>query len=174
MYYTGCNTKYWIIFSRVFYMNKYQKFKKMDNKSYSDVTRFLKETTHLTAREWVTARLCADFKNLSNQSEMTWVGEHLPEIVPFMDEAYSRQEVSNARASFKKKVQRSGSTFFYAYYAGLITQEEMLAIIHKIVVDIKKLMDTEGSEVPEEHATDVQLLIADVLRRINESLDEDY
>lgn len=155
-------------------MNKYQKFKKMDNKSYSDVTRFLKETTHLTAREWVTARLCADFKNLSNQSEMTWIGENLPDLVPFMDEGYSRQEVSNARASFKKKVQRSGSTFFYAYYAGLITQEEMITIIHKVVVDIKKLMDTEGSEVPEEHATDVQMLIADVLRRINESLDEDY
>jgi hypothetical protein len=155
-------------------VNKYQKFKKMDNKSYSDVTRFLKETTHLTAREWVTARLCADFKNLSNQSEMTWIGENLPSLVPFMDEGYSRQEVSNARSSFKKKVQRSGSTFFYAYYAGLIAQDEMITIIHKIVVDIKKLMDTEGSEVPEEHATDVQRLIADVLRRINESLDEDY
>jgi arsenate reductase-like glutaredoxin family protein len=155
-------------------VNKYQKFKKMDNKSYSDVTRFLKETTHLTAREWVTARLCADFKNLSNQSEMTWIGENLPALVPFMDEGYSRQEVSNARSSFKKKIQRSGSTFFYAYYAGLITQDEMITIIHKIVVDIKKLMNTEGSEVPEEHATDVQILIADVLRKINESLDEDY
>lgn len=155
-------------------MNKYRKFKKMDNKSYSDVTRFLKQTTHLTAREWVTARLCADFKNLSNQSEMTWIGEKLPELVPFMDETYTRQEVSNARASFKKKVQRSGTTFFYAYYAGLITQEEMLNLIHKMVKDIKQLMDTEGSEIPEEHATEVQLLIADVLRRINESLDEDY
>ncbi len=155
-------------------MNKYRKFKKMDNKSYSEVTRFLKQTTHLTAREWVTARLCADFKNLSNQSEMTWIGEKLPELVPFMDETYTRQEVSNARASFKKKVQRSGTTFFYAYYAGLITQEEMLDLIHKMVKDIKQLMDTEGSEIPEEHATEVQLLIADVLRRINESLDEDY
>ncbi|KXS44680.1 hypothetical protein HWN40_11235 [Methanolobus zinderi] len=155
-------------------MNKYRKFKKMDNKSYSDVTRFLKQTTHLTGREWVTARLCADFKNLSNQSEMTWIGEKLPELVPFMDETYTRQEVSNARASFKKKVQRSGTTFFYAYYAGLITQEEMLNLIHKMVKDIKQLMDTEGSEIPEEHATEVQLLIADVLRRINESLDEDY
>ncbi|WP_406656450.1 DUF5806 family protein [Methanolobus sp. ZRKC2] len=155
-------------------MNKYRKFKKMDNKSYSEVTRFLKETTHLTAREWVTARLCADFKNLSNQSEMTWIGEKLPELVPFMDETYSRQEVSNARASFKKKVQRSGTTFFYAYYAGLITQEEMISVIHSIVTDIKKLMDTEGSEIPEEHATEVQLLIADVLRKINESLDDDF
>ncbi len=155
-------------------MNKYRKFKKMNNKSYSDVTRFLKETTHLTAREWVISRMCADFKNLSNQSEMTWIGENLPELVPFMDEPYSRQEVSNARASFKKKVQRSGTTFFYAYYAGLLTQEEMLSMIHQMLTDIKKLMDTEGSEVPEDHATEVQLLVAKVLRDINESLDDEY
>ncbi|WP_407354769.1 DUF5806 family protein [Methanolobus sp. WCC5] len=154
--------------------NKYRKFKKMDNKSYSDVTRFLKGTTHLTAREWVIARMCADFKNLSNHSEMTWIGENLPDMVPFMDEAYSRQEVSNARASFKKKVQRSGTTFFYSYYAGLITQEEMISMIHQMVKDIRKLMDTEGSEVPQEHATEVQLLVAEVLRNINESLDEEY
>lgn len=155
-------------------MNKYRKFKKMNNKSYSGVTRFLKETTHLTAREWVISRMCADFKNLSNQSEMTWIGENLPKLVPFMDEPYSRQEVSNARASFKKKVQRSGTTFFYAYYAGLLTQEEMLSMIHQMLTDIKKLMDTEGSEVPEDHATEVQLLVAKVLRDINESLDDEY
>ncbi len=151
-------------------MNRYQKFKKMDNKSYSDVTRFLKQTTHLTAREWMIARLCADFKNLSNQSEMTWIGENLPDLVPFMDEPYSRQEVSNAHATFKKKVQRSGTTFFYAYYAGLISKDEIIPIIHTIVSDIQKLMETEGGEVSDEHATEVQQVIADVLRRMNLSM----
>jgi hypothetical protein len=142
----------------------------MDNKSYSDVTRFLKQTTHLTAREWMIARLCADFKNLSNQSEMTWIGENLPDLVPFMDEPYSRQEVSNAHATFKKKVQRSGTTFFYAYYAGLISKDEIIPIIHTIVSDIQKLMETEGGEVSDEHATEVQQVIADVLRRMNLSM----
>ena len=151
-------------------MNRYQKFKKMDNKSYSDVTRYLKKTTHLTAREWMIARLCADFKNLSNQSEMTWIGENLPDLVPFMDEPYSRQEVSNAHATFKKKVQRSGTTFFYAYYAGLISKDEMLPIIHKIVSDIQNLIETEGGEVSDEHTTEVQQVIADVLRRMNLSM----
>ena len=151
-------------------MNRYQKFKKMDNKSYSDVTRFLKQTTHLTAREWMIARLCADFKNLSNQSEMTWIGENLPDLVPFMDEPYSRQEVSNAHATFKKKVQRSGTTFFYAYYAELISKDEIIPIIHTIVSDIQKLMETEGGEVSDEHATEVQQVIADVLRRMNLSM----
>lgn len=142
----------------------------MDNKSYSDVTRYLKETTHLTAREWMIGRLCADFKNLSNQSEMTWIGENLPDLVPFMDEPYSRQEVSNAHATFKKKVQRSGTTFFYAYYAGLISKDEMLSIIHKIVSNIQDLIETEGGEVSDEHATEVQQVIADVLRRMNLSM----
>lgn len=75
----------------------------MDGKKYLDVTRFLKRTTHLTAREWVIAHLCADFKDASNRSEMTWIGSNLKQLVPFMDEDYTRQEVSNARASFKKK-----------------------------------------------------------------------
>ena len=142
----------------------------MDNKSYSDVTRFLKQTTHLTAREWMIARLCADFKNISNQSEMTWIGENLPQLVPFMDEPYSRQEVSNAHATFKKKVQRSGTTFFHAYYAGLISKDEMIPIIHTIVSNIQKLMETEGGEISDEHATEVQQVIADVLRRMNLSM----
>ena len=142
----------------------------MDNKSYSDVTRHLKETTHLTAREWMIARLCADFKNLSNQSEMTWIGENLPDLVPFMDEPYSRQEVSNAHVTFKKKVRRSGTTFFYAYYAGLISKDEMLSIIHKMVSDIQGLIETEGGDVSDEHATEVQQVIADVLRRMNLSM----
>lgn len=154
-------------------MNKYEKFTKLENKSYSDVTRFLKQTTHLTAREWIIARLCADFKNLSNHSEMTWIGQNLPDLVPFVDEPYTRQEVSNAHSAFKHKVQRSGTTFFYAYYAGLISKEEMIQIIHKIVTDLKKLIETENGEVSDEHMTDVQMLVADALHRINESLDLD-
>lgn len=82
---------------------KYQKFRKMDSKKYLEVTRFLKRTTHLTAREWVIAHLCADFKDASNRSEMTWIGSNLKELVPFMEEEYTRQEVSNARAVFKKR-----------------------------------------------------------------------
>lgn len=151
-------------------MNRYKKFKKMDDKSYSEVTRYLKKTTHLTAREWMIARLCADFKNLSNQSEMTWIGENLPDLVPFMDEPYSRQDVSNAHATFKKKVQRSGTTFFYAYYAGLISKEDMLTTIHKIVSDIQDLIETESGNVSDEHSTEVQRVIADVLRRMNISM----
>ncbi|MEA1984956.1 MAG: DUF5806 family protein [Euryarchaeota archaeon] len=154
-------------------MNKYEKFKKMENRSYSDVTRYLKKNTHLTAREWMIARLCADFKTISDHSEMTWIGQNLPELVPFVKEPYTRQEVSNALATFKKKVRRSGNTFFYAYYAGLIDKDEMIQIIHKMVLDIKEMMETEGGDVSPEHATEVQTMVADVLRRINESMEID-
>ncbi len=154
-------------------MNKYEKFKKMESRSYSDVTRYLKKNTHLTAREWMIARLCADFKTISDHSEMTWIGQNLPELVPFVEEPYTRQEVSNALATFKKKVRRSGNTFFYAYYAGLINKDEMIQIIHKMVLDIKELMETEGGDVSPEHATEVQMMVADVLRRINESMEID-
>jgi hypothetical protein len=102
---------------------------------------------------------------------MTWIGENLPELVPFVDEPYTRQEVSNAHAAFKHKIERSGTTFFYAYYAGLIGQEEMIQIIHKIVSDLQLLIETESGEISDDHMTDVQMLVADTLHRINESLD---
>ncbi len=152
--------------------NRYQKFRKMDGKDYGDVTRFLKQTTHLTAREWMIAHLCSDFRDISNHSQMTWIGENLPDLVPFVTEPYSRHEVSNSLSAFKKKVRRSGTTFFYAYYAGLISKEEMISLIHTIVSDLEKLMETEGNEVPVSHDIEVQRLITDVFRRINEQMIE--
>lgn len=154
-------------------MNQYEKFRKMERKSYSDVTRYLKSSTHLTAREWVVARLCADFRTDSGRAEMTWIGEHLPELAPFAERPYTRQEVSNAHSAFQKKVRRSGATFFYAYYAGLLDAEQMISIIHQVISDIKQLMEVEGAEAPEEYSEEVQMLIAEVLKRINESMDDE-
>ncbi len=150
---------------------KYEKFKKMDKKDHSQVTRLLKQTTHLTAREWVIARLCADFKNAQGRSEMTWIGQNLPELVPFCNEPYSRQEVSNARASFKKKLERSGTTLFYSYYSGLITKNEMLDIIHTITTNIGVMLDMEDEHTGDKHSEDVQGMMVEVLRRINEELE---
>ncbi|KAF5412048.1 MAG: hypothetical protein C5S43_02440 [Candidatus Methanocomedens sp.] len=150
---------------------KYEKFKKMEKKDHSQVTRFLKQTTHLTAREWVIARLCADFKNAGGRSEMTWIGKNLPELVPFCNEPYSRQEVSNARASFKNKLVRSGTTLFYSYYSGLITKDEMLEILDKITTNISTLLDVEDEGTSESHTEDVQSMMVEVLRRINAELE---
>lgn len=150
---------------------KYEKFKKMDKKDHSQVTRLLKQTTHLTAREWVIARLCADFKNAGGRSEMTWIGKNLPELVPFCNEPYTRQEVSNARASFINKLERSGTTLFYSYYSGLISKKEMLDILEKITANISILLDMEERDTHESHVEEVQGIMLEVLRRINEELD---
>ena len=152
-------------------MFKFEKFKKINKKDHSEVTKLLKKTTHLTAREWVISRLCADFKNVNGQCEMTWIGEHLPELVPFFDEPYSRQEVSNARASFKKKLERSGTTLFYSYYTGLITKQEMIDIIHSITQNIDSLMNMEDEPTISNHSEEVQHLMVEVLRQINKALE---
>ena len=149
---------------------RYQKFQKMNGKSYGDVTRYLKKTTHLTAREWMIAHLCSDFKDTLNRSQMTWIGENLPQLVPFAEEPYSRHEVSNSYSTFKKKVRRSGTTFFYAYYAGLISKDEMLDMIHSIISDLATLTRAENNEVSEAHDIEVQRIIAEVFRNINEEM----
>jgi hypothetical protein len=151
--------------------NKYARFQKFDKHSYEQVNDTLKRRTHLTAREWAIARLCADFKAEDGKVPMTWIGEHLPELVPFMDEPYGRQDVSSAEAAFKRKVARSGTTFFYAYYSGLISLEEMLGIIQEVIKNIEALKRIEGTE-PGDVNVEVQQMMAETLRRITEKLNE--
>ena len=150
---------------------KYWRFQKFDRMKYTEVNDALKKMTHLTAREWAIARLCADFKDRS-RSQMTWIGENLPELVPFMDGKYQRQDVSSAQAAFKRKVVRSGTTFFYAYYSGLITLEEMLEAVQVIVRNIEMLKRIEGSEPGDTTSADVQVLMAETLKRITDKLNE--
>lgn len=152
--------------------NKYARFQKFNKRSYEEVNDTLKARTHLTAREWVIARLCADFKAGDGRSQMTWIGEHLPELVPFMDEPYERQDVASAEAAFKRKLVRSGTTFFYAYYSGLITLEEMLAIIEEVIKNIESLQHIEGMEAEGDVNMEIQQMMAETLRRITEKLKE--
>jgi hypothetical protein len=150
--------------------NKYARFQKFNKHSYEQVNGILKQRTHLTAREWAIARLCADFK-AEGKTPMTWIGEHLPELVPFMDEPYGRQDVSSAEAAFKRKVARSGTTFFYAYYSGLISLEEMLDMIQDVIKNIEALKKIEGSE-PADVNVEIQQMMAETLRRITEKLND--
>lgn len=150
---------------------KYRKFKKLDKQQYVEVTRFLKECTHLTAREWAIARLCADFRTTTNRAEMTWIGENLPDLVPFMNKSYSRQAVAAAHSTFKDKVLRSGTTFFYAYYAGLVSMEDMVDMVHQIADNIEHLLEVGEGKVSEDGVNiDVQRRVAEVLRQISHNL----
>jgi Family of unknown function (DUF5806) len=152
--------------------NKYARFQKFNKSTYEQVNDTLKQRTHLTAREWVIARLCADFKAEDGKVPMTWIGEHLPELVPFMDAQYERQDVSSAEAAFKRKVARSGTTFFYAYYAGLISLDEMLEIIQVVIKNIEALKKIEGNEDSGDVNLEVQQMMAETLRRITEKLNQ--
>ncbi len=62
-------------------INKYKKFKKVDGATYRKVNQFLRKRTYITAREWAIARLCTDFRTKGG-AEMTFIGQHLPELVP--------------------------------------------------------------------------------------------
>lgn len=159
-----------LVMSAVEGPNRYARFQKFNKSSYEQVNDLLKKRTHLTAREWAIARLCADFK-VGGKTPMTWIGEHLPELVPFMDEPYGRQDVSSAEAAFKRKVARSGTTFFYAYYSGLISLEEMLDIIQEVIKNIEALKKVEGGE-PGDVNLEIQHMMAETLRRITEKLNE--
>ena len=151
---------------------KYCKFKKFDKEQYKEVTRFLKKHTHLTAREWAIARLCADFQH-AGRSETTLIGAHLPELVPFMKEPYSRQAVSMARSAFKKKVMKSGTTFFYAYYSKLISMEDIIDMIHQIAENIEYLINVGEGRAPEGDANfEVQQEVINVLREINDAFEK--
>lgn len=152
--------------------NKYARFQKFNKQSYEQVNDTLKQRTHLTAREWAIARLCADFKADDGKVPMTWIGEHLPELVPFMDAPYERQDVSSAEAAFKRKVARSGTTFFYAYYAGLISLDEMLDIIQEVIKNIEALKKVEGGDESGDVNVEVQQMMAETLRRITEKLNQ--
>jgi hypothetical protein len=152
--------------------NKYARFQKFNKQTYEQVNDTLKQRTHLTAREWVIARLCADFKAEDGKVPMTWIGEHLPELVPFMDAPYERQDVGSAEAAFKRKVARSGTTFFYAYYAGLISLDEMLEIIQGVIKNIEALQRVEGNDDTGNVNVEVQQMMAETLRRITEKLNQ--
>ena len=165
------------IFSKVQWMpeqegeadaQKYQKFKKVDGATYQKVNAFLRKRTYVTAREWAIARLCADFKTTSG-SEMTFIGEHLPELVPFMTDTYSPQAVNQARSSFKRKVKKAGATFFYGAMCGFFTAEELDDILFEASEVAKFLLEVEGTNLDIDEEISIEDRITDVMRNVAES-----
>ncbi len=148
--------------------NKYQKFKKVDGATYQRVNQFLRKHTHITAREWAIARLCADFKTTSG-SEMTFIGENLPELCPFMVDSYTPQAVNQARSSFKKKVKKAGATFFYGAMCGFFTAEELDEILFEASEVARFLLEVEGTSLNLDEEIDVEDRITEVMRGVAEA-----
>jgi hypothetical protein len=147
---------------------KYQKFKKVDGATYEKVNTFLRKRTYVTAREWAIARLCADFKTTGG-SEMTFIGEHLPELVPFMTDTYTPQAVNQARSAFKRKVKKAGATFFYGAMCGFFTAEELDDILFEASEVAKFLLEVEGTSLEIDEEISIEDRITDVMRTVAES-----
>ncbi|KUG19942.1 MAG: hypothetical protein KO206_05485 [Methanomicrobiaceae archaeon] len=149
-------------------ITKYQKFKKVDGAAYHRVNRFLRKHTYVTAREWAIARLCADFRTRSG-SEMTFIGENLPELCPFMRDTYSPQAVNQARSSFKRKVKKAGATFFYGAMCGFFTADELDDILFESSEVARFLLEVEGTTLHIDEELDVEDRITEVMRGVAEA-----
>jgi uncharacterized protein YqgV (UPF0045/DUF77 family) len=149
-------------------INKYKKFKKVDGATYKKVNMFLRKRTYITAREWALARLCTDFRT-TNGAEMTFIGEHLPELVPFMQDKYTPQAVNQARNSFKKKVRKSGATFFYGAMCGFFTTDELDDLLFEASEVARFLLEVEGTTLDIDEEIDVEDRITKVMRSVGEA-----
>ncbi len=149
-------------------LGKYAKFKKVDGATYHRVNEFLRKRTYITAREWALARLCTDFRTRGG-AEMTFIGQHLPELVPFMQEPYSPQAVNQARNSFKKKVNKAGATFFYGAMCGFFTPDELDDMLFESGEVARFLLEVEGTSLDIDEEIDIEDRITRVMRGVGEA-----
>jgi len=149
-------------------INKYKKFKKVDGAAYRKVNAFLRKRTYITAREWALARLCTDFRT-SGGAEMTFIGQHLPELVPFMEDTYTPQAVNQARNAFKKKVRKSSATFFYGAMCGFFTTDELDDLLFEASEVARFLLEVEGTTLDIDEEIDIEDRITKVMRGVGEA-----
>jgi hypothetical protein len=149
-------------------INKYRKFKKVDGATYLRVNQFLRKRTYITAREWALARLCTDFRT-SGGAEMTYIGQHLPELVPFMEDTYTPQAVNQARNAFKKKVRKSSATFFYGAMCGFFTTDELDDLLFEASEVARFLLEVEGTTLDIDEEIDIEDRITRVMRGVGEA-----
>jgi len=149
-------------------LNKYKKFKKVDGATYRKVNQFLRKRTYITAREWALARLCTDFRT-SGGAEMTFIGKHLPELVPFMEGTYTPQAVNQARNAFKKKVRKSSATFFYGAMCGFFTTDELDDLLFEASEVARFLLEVEGTTLDIDEEIDIEDRITNVMRGVGEA-----
>ena len=146
-------------------VRNYDRFKKVDRASYERVNDFLRERTYITAREWAIARLCSDFRTATGV-EMTKIGNHLPELVPFMTDTYSPQAVNQARSAFEEKVRMAGATFLYGAMSGFFTADELDDLMYEVTEVAKFLLEVEGVELTVEEELEAEERISSVMREV--------
>lgn len=146
-------------------VRNYDRFQKVDQARYERVNEFLRDRTYITAREWAIARLCADFRT-GTGVEMTKIGNHLPELVPFMTDTYSPQAVNQARSAFEEKVRMGGATFLYGAMCGFFTADELDDLMYEVTEIAKFLLEVEGVELSVDEELQAEDRISDVMREV--------
>ncbi len=126
--------------------SEHYRFRRLESAEYDRVSEFLRDRVAFTAREWAIARLCADFRT-GTGIEMTIIGENLPDLVPFMDDQYTRQAVYQSRKSFEEKVRKSGATFLYGAYSDFFTADELDDIAYEATEVARFLIEVEGASL---------------------------
>jgi hypothetical protein len=149
----------------------YDRFSKMDRSTYDRVNEFLRDRTYITAREWAIARLCADFRTATGV-EMTKIGKHLPELVPFMTDTYSPQAVNQARSAFEGKVRKSGATFLYGAMSGFFTADELDDLMYEVTEVAKFLLEVEGVDLTVDEELAAEERISSVMREVRQASEE--
>jgi len=149
-------------------INKYKKFKKVDGDTYRKINEFLRRRTYVTAREWAISRLCADFRTPYG-SEMTFIGENLPRLCPFMMEPYSPQAVNQARVSFKKKVRKSAATFLYGAMCGFFTSEELDDVLYEANEVARFILEIEGTTLDIDDEIEIEDKISAIMKKVGDS-----
>ena len=152
-------------------VQKYARFQKVDGATYERVNEFLRDRTYITAREWAISRLCSDFRTETGV-EMTKIGNHLPELVPFMTDTYTPQAVNQARHAFETKVRKAGSTFLYGAMSDFFTAEELDDVMYECTEVAKFLLEVEGVELSVDEELDAEERISSVMREVRDASDE--
>ena len=146
-------------------VRQYDRFKKIDGARYERVNEFLRDRTYITAREWAIARLCADFRTETG-SEMTKIGENLPELVPFMTDTYTPQAVNQARSAFEDKVRKAGATFLYGAMCDFFTADQLDEVMYEATEVAKFLLEVEGVDLAVEEELEAEDRISSVMREV--------
>ena len=152
-------------------VREYARFSKIDGATYDRANEFLRDRTYITAREWAIARLCTDFRTETGV-EMTKIGDHLPELVPFMTEPYSPQAVNQARHAFEEKVRKAGATFLYGAMCDFFTAEELDDVLYEATEVARFLLEVEGVELDLDEELAAEDRIATVMREVAAASDE--
>ena len=147
-------------------VRRYERFTKIEGATYERANGFLRDRTHITAREWAIARLCTDFRTETGV-EMTKIGENLPHLVPFMTDSYTPQAVNQARASFEEKIRKAGATFLYGAMSDFFTAEELDDVMYEATEVAKFLLEVEGADLAVESELAAEDRIQSVMREVH-------